>query len=213
VETFLVVLAVLGICGYLWYLAIRTAVRAARRIGRELTGRVVLVARAQGVGPQAEVARLRRDLDRSVGGARRALAAARTVHTPIGDVPSLLARLELAASTVEGELRVLEAHPGRERMAEQVAAAGSRVRAVESAAHDLVDGLLHAAGQGDELALLQTACAIEAQALRADVTGSRAATPSDDARDPVPPASTGTPLAGTSHVSAPGNVRPSGDGS
>ena len=160
------VMAVLGVCGYLWFLVIRAGVRAARRVGQELTGRVVLVARAQGVGPQADVARLRRDLDRSVGGVRRALAAARTVHAPVGDVPALLARLELAAQSVEGELRVLEAHPDRDRVAAQLAGVRSRVRAVESASHDLVDGLLHAAGEPDELALLQTACAIEADALR-----------------------------------------------
>ena len=90
-------------------LLVRVAVRAARRRIRGLTDRARLTARAYGVGPAAEVARLRREMERSLGGARRALAAARAVHSPVGDVPSLLARLELAARAVDGELRVLEA--------------------------------------------------------------------------------------------------------
>jgi hypothetical protein len=89
------------------------------------------------------------------------------VHSPVGDVPSLLARLELAARQVDAELRLLEVHPDRARAAGQLDGPRSRVRAIEAATNDLVDGLLRAAGQGDELALLQTACAIEAEALRA----------------------------------------------
>jgi hypothetical protein len=80
----------------------------------------------------------------------------------------LLARLELAARSVDGELRVVEAHPDSVRLRPAMAGARERAALVRSAAAELVDGLLGAAGyDADDLALLHTACVIEAEALRA----------------------------------------------
>ena len=64
---------------------------------------------------------------RALGGARRALAAARVLDAPVGDVRSLLGRLELAGRAVDAELRVLEAQPDRARQAAGLAVV--RVRA------------------------------------------------------------------------------------
>ena len=100
--TAMAVLATLAFCSCAVVLVVRSTVRAVRRRLLGLRETALLRARAYGVGPAAEVARLRRDLERSVGGARRALAAAQTVHAPVGDVRSLLARLELAARSVDG---------------------------------------------------------------------------------------------------------------
>lgn len=166
-QSLLVVLVILMICSVISVVVVRRAVRAVRRRVLVLSDRASLVARAHGVGPVADVARLRRDMDRSLAGARRALAAAQAVHAPVGDVPSLLARLELAARSVDGELRVLESQPDRSRVAAQLAGPRSRVEVITGSAAALVDGLLHAAGHdAAELTLLQTACSIEADALR-----------------------------------------------
>lgn len=167
-ETLLAVLAILAFSSLCIVVLVRRAVRAARRRIRRLADRARLTARAHGVGPCAEVARLRREMERSLDGARRALGAARAVHAPVGDVPSLLARLELAARAVDGELRVLEAQSDGARIATQLAGPCSRAKVISSSAALLVDGLLHAtAFDVEELTLLQTACAIEADALRA----------------------------------------------
>jgi hypothetical protein len=163
----LVVLATVALSWFCLLVLVRRAALAARRRIRSLADQTRLTARAYGVGPAAEVARLRREMERSLDGARRALAAARTVQSPVGDVPSLLARLELAARGVDGELRVLEAHSDRGRIATQLARPRSRAEAICSSAAALVDGLLQAAAHDvEELTLLQTACAIEADALR-----------------------------------------------
>jgi hypothetical protein len=166
-QTLLAVLATLAFCSCATVLVVRSTVRAVRRRILRLRDRAQLVARAYGVGPQAEVARLRRELERSLAGARQALAAAQAVQAPVGDVPSLLARLELAARSVDGELRMLEPQPDRHRVAAQLDGPRSRVEIIATSAAQLVDGLLHAAGHDTaELTLLQTACAIEADALR-----------------------------------------------
>jgi hypothetical protein len=166
-QTLLAVLAVLAFCSCAAVLVVRSIVRAVRRRLVRLRDRAQLVARAHGVGPQAEVARLRRELDRSLAGARQALAAAQAVHAPVGDVRSLLARLELAARSVDGELRMLESQADRNRLAAQLDGPRSRVGIITASAAQLVDGLLHAAGHDTaELSLLQTACSIEADALR-----------------------------------------------
>jgi hypothetical protein len=166
-QSLLTVLAILVICSIFGVVLVRKAVRGVRRRVLALSDRAQLAARARGVGPAAEVARLRRDMDRSLAGARRALAAAQAVHAPVGDVPSLLARLELAARSVDGELRVLESQPDRSRVASQLAGPRSRVEVITGSSAALVDGLLHAAGHDSgDLALLQTACSIEADALR-----------------------------------------------
>jgi hypothetical protein len=167
VAIFLTIVAILAVSSLCILLLVRRAVRAARRRVRSLSDRARLTARAHGVGPAAEVARLRREMERSLDGARRALAAARAVQAPVGDVPSLLARLELAGRAVDGELRVLEAQSDTSRIVTQLAGPRSRAEAISSSAAQLVDGLLHATAYDvEELSLLQTACDIEADALR-----------------------------------------------
>ena len=162
---------VLATCLFAWcavLLVVRRAVRAARHLGTRLSEQARSAVRAHGAGPGAEAARLRRDTDRAVAGARRALAAASSVGAPTGDARSLLARVELAARSVDGELRVVEAHPDPARARTALAGPRERSALVRAAAAELVDGLLHAAGHdADDLALLHTACVIEAEALRA----------------------------------------------
>ncbi len=165
--TLLAVLATLAFSSCAVVVVLRSAVRALRSRLTVLRDAAGLRARAYGVGPAAEVARLRREMERSLGGARRALAAARAVHAPVGDVRSLLGRLELAARGVDAELRVLEAQPDRSRVPAGLDTARVRAGMVTTAAAELVDGLLHAAGhRDDELALLHATCAVEAEALR-----------------------------------------------
>ena len=97
-QTLLAVLATLAFCSCAAVLAVRSVVRGVRRRVLTLRDRAQLAARAHGVGPQAEIARLRRDLERSLSGARRALAAAQAVNTPDGDVRSLLGRASRPAA-------------------------------------------------------------------------------------------------------------------
>jgi hypothetical protein len=163
-------LVVLATCLFAWcavLMVVRRAVCAARRAGARLSHRAGSTLRAYGTGPAAEAARLRRDMDRAVACSRRAFAAAASVGAPTGDVRSLLARLELAARSVDAELRVVEAHPDSARLRAAVAGPRERAALVRSAAAELVDGLLDAAGHdADDLGLLHTACVIEAEALR-----------------------------------------------
>ena len=166
--TLMAVLATLAFCSCAVLFVVRSTVRAVRRRLLRLRDAAALRARAYGIGPTAEVARLRREMERSLSGARRALAAARAVQAPVGDVRSLLARLELAARAVDGELRMLESQPDLARLAAGLEGARVRARLVSTSAAELVDGLLHASGhQDDELTLLHAACALEAEALRA----------------------------------------------
>ena len=174
--TLMAVLATLAFCSCAVLLVVRAAVRAIRRRLVALRDAATLRARAHGIGPAAEVARLRCEMERSLGGARRALAAARALDAPVGDVRSLLGRLELAGRAVDAELRVLEAQPDRARQAAGLAVVRPRAELVTRSAAELVDGLLHGAGhRDDELTLLHAACAIEAEALRS----SRPAVPRD----------------------------------
>jgi hypothetical protein len=166
-QTLLAVLATVAFCSCAMVFVVRRTVRAVRRRLVALRDRAQLVARAHGVGPAAEVARLRREMERSLAGARRALAAAEAVHAPVGDVRSLLARLELAARSVDAELRVAQSQPNPSRIAAGLAGPRSRVELIVGSAAQLVDGLLHSAGHDSaELTLLETACSIEADALR-----------------------------------------------
>ena len=170
VDTLLILSAVVLSLWVALFVLLGYAVRGLHRRARSAGDRVRLVARAHGVGPLSEVARLRREMARSLAGARHALAAARTVQSPVGDVPSLLARLELAAHSVDAELRMLEAQPNRMRIGAQLPAVRSRAEAVSSSSAQLVDGLLAAAGRdADEFSLLQASCAVEADALRCAV--------------------------------------------
>jgi hypothetical protein len=163
--------AVLATLLFAWcavLLLARSVVRAVRRQAGRLSDRARSAALTHGSGPTAEAARLRRDMDRSLAGTRRALAAAKSIGAPTGDSRSLLARLELAARSVDGELRVIEAHPDAARLGPALAGPRERVALVRSAAGELVDGLLQASSHdADDLALLHTACVIEAEALRA----------------------------------------------
>jgi hypothetical protein len=164
----MLILSAILVAGWFALLALVVcALRGLHRRVRAVGGRARLAARAYGVGPVSEVARLRREMGRSLAGARRALAAARAVHSPVGDAPSLLARLELAATSVDAELQMLEAQPDRLRIAARLPGPRSRAEAIRSSAAHLVEGLLAAASHdGDELSLLQAACAVEAEALR-----------------------------------------------
>jgi hypothetical protein len=168
---------VLATCLFAWcavLMLVRGAVRAAHRVGVRLSDRARSSLLAHGTGPAAEAARLRRDMDRAVAGARRAFTAAASVGAPTGDARSLLARLELAARSVDGELRVIEAHPDSARLGPALAGPRERAALVRSAAAELVDGLLAAAGHdSDDLALLHTVCVIEAGALRAAAGAAR----------------------------------------
>jgi hypothetical protein len=182
VQIFLVSLAIFALSSLCIWLLVRRAVRAAWRKIKQISDRARLTARAYGVGPSAEVAKLRREMARSLDGAGRALAAARAVGSPVGDVPSLLARLELAARAVDGELQVLEAQHDGARVADQLAGPRSRAEVITSSATHLVDGLVQAAGHdAEELSLLQAACAIEADALRSLAENQ----PTDRGRDGV----------------------------
>lgn len=166
-ETLLILSAILVAGWVAVLLLVAVALRGLHRRVRAVGGRARLAARAYGVGPAAEVARLRREMSRSLTGARRALTAAQEVSFPVGDAPSLLARLELAASGVDAELQILQAQPDRLRIAAQLPGPRSRAEAIRSSAARLVEGLLAAAGHdADELSLLQAACAVEADALR-----------------------------------------------
>jgi hypothetical protein len=86
---------------------------------------------------------------------------------------------------VDGELRMLEAQPDRTRVEVQLDGPRSRVVVITTSAAQLVDGLLHATGHDTaELTLLQTACAIEAGALRSLGVPKHRGTPAAIHRDP-----------------------------
>jgi hypothetical protein len=146
----------------------RRAVLAVQCRAAELRAATALTARTYTFGPSGEVARLRRDLYRSIVSVRRALDVATATRAPVGDVPSLLARLEMAADTVDGELRLLETMRDPRQVSAALAGPRSRAQALMSAAADLSQGLLHAAGGlAVDVSWLQAECGIEAEALRA----------------------------------------------
>ncbi len=144
------------------------AVRAVRRSALAAADRVALTARSLAIGPTGELARLRRDLASSLAALHRAVGVARAGGTPLGDVPGLLARLELAAGTVDAQLRLLESLRDPARVQAGLAAPRSEALAVITSARDLADGLLASAARVvPDLAVLQAECAIESDALRA----------------------------------------------
>jgi hypothetical protein len=168
-TTLVVLLAMLLVFAGIGVWMLRRLVLAASSRARAVSGQAALVLRASSVGPLGEAARLRHEMTRAVKGVRRALRAARAVDAPEGDVASLLARLELAAHEVDGELRMLEGQHDRRRVAAALAGPRTRARAVIDAAGDLVDALLAGADRAaSDLSLLQVECSIEADALRGD---------------------------------------------
>jgi hypothetical protein len=183
-ELLVGVLALLASGFLVLAVVVRRTVRAVHRTVGDAGDRARLLARAHGSGPTAEVARLRREMRRALAGADSALDAASAVRAPVGDVPTLLARLHLAAHAVDGELRVLEAQPDLTRLAALLPGPRSRALAVRASAASLVEGLLDAAGHdADDLTLLHAACSVEAEALRA--AGRRRADPTSALRPSV----------------------------
>lgn len=167
-EWVLAVLTVLVLTGALGVLLAMRMLRALRRQARAVSDRAGLRARAfLGVGATAEVARCRRELAEAIGGLRRALTAARGTQAPVGDVPGLLRRLELAAGAVDGELRVIEALRDPRRIAVVLPGPRTRAVAITESADDLARALVEAgAGATAEVAALRAECTLEAQALR-----------------------------------------------
>lgn len=163
--------AALAVLAFTSCAVVGLAVRMTRSVRRRALGirqRAGLFARSQVGGPAGEVARLRRDLDRSLACARQALEVSRSIGAPVGDVPSLLARLETAARTVDGELRLLQAQPVPHRVASGLAGPRARAAGVVTAAADIVDGLVEAAAHDEsEIGRLREDCAVESRALRA----------------------------------------------
>jgi hypothetical protein len=145
------------------------------------------VARGYVPGAVGEAARLRRQLERSRDAVRGGLGVARVTAAPVGDVPSLLRRIDAAAVSVDAELRMVEAMRDRPRVSEALSGPRSRALALIAAADDLAAGLLAAssAGAGD-MSLLQAECAIEAEALRAAGGHLREAGLPADPTDPAP---------------------------
>ncbi len=142
--------------------------RGVRRRVHDVRRRAGMAARSYAGGPAGEVSRLRWDLERGVSAARKALAVAQAIDAPVGDVPSLLARLELAAHRVDGELRLLETQPDPARVVAGLDGPRGRAVALTDASSRLVGALLDAAGSGVlDVPLLHAECEMEAEALRA----------------------------------------------
>lgn len=168
-ELLLVLLAMLLISSVVGIVLLGRVLQAASRRVQAVRGQATLALKASAGGPHGEAARLRREMARAVKGARRALRAARAVDAPEGDVASLLARLELAAHEVDGELCMLEGQHDRQRVATALSGPASRAQAVIDSAGDLVDALMAGADRAaSDLSLLQAECGIEADALRGD---------------------------------------------
>jgi hypothetical protein len=166
-----VLLAVLATLAFASCAVVGLTLRVTRGVRRRVDvvrRRAGLAARAHGRGPAGEVARLRWDLDRGVTAARKALAVAQAIDAPVGDVPSLVARLEMAAHGVDGELRLLETQPDPARVMAGLDGPRGRAVALTDAASRLVAALLDAAGSGVlDVPLLHAECEMEAEALRA----------------------------------------------
>lgn len=142
--------------------------RAVRRGTRTLAERARMTSRGYAPGSMGEAARLRRDLARAQASVRAGLGVARTMHAPVGDVPSLLRRIERVATGVDAELRLVESVREAGRRSAALVAPRSRALALIAAADDLAAGLAAAAGAvAADMSMLQAECAIEAEALRA----------------------------------------------
>ena len=166
-EWLLAVLAVLAVLfGAIAVLTV-LAVRGAKRAVTPMVQRASLSVAAQAPGAGGAVARLRRDLDDAVRRGRRALAVANALGSSVGDVPSLLDRIETAAADTSGELRAISAVTDPSRRAALLTSAKRRVSELVGAADDLAEAVAHsAAGARSDIGELRSACFAEAEALR-----------------------------------------------
>lgn len=165
----IVVLAAVGVLGASAYFAIRALVLELQARATRAADRMRLTALSYGVGPRAEVARLRIDLGRAIFEARRVVHAGREAGWSLGDAPSLVDRLGSAADGIDVELRALEAERDTSRLGSLLPAARARVCAIVEPAVSLRLAVLERArllGEA-ELSALRRDCAIESQALRA----------------------------------------------
>lgn len=152
--------------------AVAIAVLVLRRLliaARETADRAVTRARSYGVGPASEVARLRVRLADEVSALRSVVATARAEDWPLGDAPSLTARLEAAAAALDGHLRAAAREPDaavRRRVARELA---PRVDQLAASARGVREGLCAGALAVDAAGWSAVAadCGIEAHALRA----------------------------------------------
>ena len=166
-EWLLAVLAVLAALFGALVVLVLVVVRAAKRAVTPMVQRAGLAVAAQAPGAGGAVARLRRDLDEAVRRGRRALAVADSLGTPVGDVPSLLDRIETAAADTSGELRAISAVTDPTRRAALLAGAQRRVAELVSAADDLAEAVAHAAAEArSDVGELRSACVAEVEALR-----------------------------------------------
>lgn len=155
-------------------LMVVTVLRAVRQTQLRVhygADRARLRARSYGIGPAAEVARLRLDLAAALDDVRRALACAGHARVPVGDAPALVRRLEAAAVGVDAELRTAALERDPARLAAVLPIVRSRVSSVSASAASVRRGLLHSSLRvGDEeLRALGADCAVEAQALSARI--------------------------------------------
>ena len=167
----LLLTVVSGVSAALVVLTVLRAVRQAQLRMQDGVDRARLRARSYGIGPAAEVARLRLELAAAIHDVRRALACAVTARVPVGDAPSLVRRLDSAAAGVDAELRTAGLERDPARLAAVLPILRSRAAAVTASASSVRRGLLQSSLRvGDaELRALGADCAVEAQALSARI--------------------------------------------
>jgi hypothetical protein len=166
----LVAVAALGASAYY---AIRAVVLDIQARATRAAERMRVTTLSYGVGPRSDVARMRIELGRAIFEARRVVVAGRQAGWSLGDAPSLVNRLAVAADGVDAELRALEAERDPGRLETMLPAARERVASVVDPAVALRLALVERARQMDaaDLAALRRDCDIEAQALRATPPG------------------------------------------
>jgi hypothetical protein len=142
---------------------------------RAVSNQIRQRARAFGGSERAQAERLRHQLRDAVGRTRSTLHHARANQWPVGDVPTLLVRIEQAASVLDQQLLAVieervpqrsephQSHPqglGRltERVFDLVDACGQLCFGLREGALDLSE---------EETSTIRDACEIEGQALRA----------------------------------------------
>jgi hypothetical protein len=170
--------AMLTIVGLVVTSAVLVAViirRVARRVRRRvtvITNRAGLHARAYGVGPTAQAARLRLELMDALRRTSTVLAIARTNGWSVGDAPMLLRRLQDSAATVDVELRGLELEPDVQRATAALPDVRTQVQTLTQSATALRLAVLERGRNLAEAEIdgLGRDCAVEAQALRTAAT-------------------------------------------